>query len=151
MRYLPFMLSLQKQDGSANYRCIQELPSAVRSELKTRFAERSTGNKSRVIAYNRLLGSLAKYSERQFCVCDQIFKNLKATRNGIPTLPQTFAKGGRLGVSADDKCIDERMPCIHLVREKKGGEDGYVLCIVPLPEQLRGSAKWTDLKFWVAK
>ncbi|KAH5672155.1 hypothetical protein HBI23_063500 [Parastagonospora nodorum] len=150
-RHLPLMLSLKKEDESTDYKNIQELPSTVLSELRMRFADRSTGNKSRIIAYNRLLGSLAKYSERQSCVCDQIFKNLKATRKGIPILSQTFVKGGRLGVSADDKCIDERMPCVHLVRKQKAGEDEYILVIVPLPEQLRGNAKWTELKFWVVE
>jgi len=144
---LPFVLYVPEQCGSTSHKSIDDLPTGVGLELERRFNATIRAYKSRVEAYRKLLRNPAKYAERPFCVCDQIFKNLKLTSRGKVLTSQSFGKGGRVGVSADDKCIKENLPCLHLICNEVG--DGHVLCIVPLPEQLRGTKEWTDLKFWV--
>jgi hypothetical protein len=148
---LPIHLYVRNPDGSVECKRMQDLPRAVCSELRARLDVATSGNKSRLEAYLRLLRSPAKYAQRPFCVCDQILKNLRTGARGRATTPQTFLMGGELGRSADDKCIKEKMPYLHVDFVCSEQISGYFLCIVPLPAKLRENTDWTDLHFWVEK
>ncbi|KAH4102229.1 hypothetical protein HBH46_128350 [Parastagonospora nodorum] len=148
---LPIHLYVHSPDGGVECKRMQDLPLAVYSELRARLDLVTSGNKSRLEAYLKLLRSPAKYVQRPFCVCDQILKNLRTGVRGRATTPQTFLMGGELGRSADDKCIKENTPCLHVDFVCDEQIDGYFLCIVPLPGKLRENIDWTDLHFWVEK
>ncbi|KAH7400825.1 hypothetical protein DE146DRAFT_735832 [Phaeosphaeria sp. MPI-PUGE-AT-0046c] len=134
--YLPKVLRVHTQIFEMN-----QLPLQVRNNLMNRFEIFCTGSRYKKEAYRALNNLVDKCFERPYCACSQIRYNLQHVRHGKPTPPQKFLLGGNLAVSADDKCIKDHVPCVHIIRY----EDGYALCFVPLPKPIRTSENFRVL------
>lgn len=130
---LPILLHIPKSDGRIGVVNIEKLPIVVSNDLKDRFRTLLNNSKTRQDSYRLFMKHFDSYVGRPRCVCDQIRLNMKISRKGVPLAPQTFAHGGKFGKSADDKCFENTVPCVHIIRH----EGEYVPCLVPLPEALR--------------
>ncbi|KAH4102337.1 hypothetical protein HBH68_044410 [Parastagonospora nodorum] len=126
---------------------IDQLPVIVHSELKRRLDKHLIGSAYKTYAFDRLSKNPSFYEDRPFCIYEQVRCGLRNKEFGKPVKLQAFTQGGRLGLRADDKCIEEGIPCAHI--KKLNG--GYVFCIVPLPKDAQKSVNWKELGFWVVE
>ncbi|KAH6123854.1 hypothetical protein HBI69_048670 [Parastagonospora nodorum] len=126
---------------------IDQLPVIVHSELKRRLDKHLIGSAYKTYAFDRLSKNPSFYEDRPFCIYEQVRCGLRNKEFGKPVKLQAFTQGGRLGLRADDKCIEEGIPCAHI--KKLDGE--YVFCIVPLPKDAQKSVNWKELGFWVVE
>jgi hypothetical protein len=126
---------------------IDQLPVIIHSELKRRLDKHLTGSAYKTYAFDRLSKNPGFYEDRPFCIYEQVRCGLRNKEFGKPVKPQAFTQGGRLGLRADDRCIQEGVPCAHI--KKLDGE--YVFCIVPLPKDAQKSVNWKELGFWVVE
>ncbi|EAT84258.2 hypothetical protein SNOG_07982 [Parastagonospora nodorum SN15] len=126
---------------------IDQLPVIVHSELKRRLDKHLIGSAYKTYAFDRLSKNPSFYEDRPLCIYEQVRCGLRNKEFGKPVKLQAFTQGGRLGLRADDKCIEEGIPCAHI--KKLDGE--YVFCIVPLPKDAQKSVNWKELGFWVVE
>jgi hypothetical protein len=143
-RELPILLYVPDNEGSGYYADIDQLPIKVHIELKRRFDTlcNSSAHKSR--CFRRLTNNCKTYIDRPWCICDQIVRGLSLKQYGRPTAAQKFTQGGKLRFRADDRCIENKIPCAHLIEH----EGGYAIFFVPLPKREK-IANWMELGFWV--
>jgi hypothetical protein len=143
--HLSIVLHVPGNYNDVHLPSIEQLPIMVHAELKHRLDRHRTGSLSKAYAFQRLINNPGFYEDRPYCVCDQIMRGLRAKEHGRPVRPQTFEQGGRLRLRADDKCIRDGIPCVHILKQ----DGAYALCIVPLPKGAQQSVSWKELGFWV--
>ncbi|KAH3961889.1 hypothetical protein HBI56_109280 [Parastagonospora nodorum] len=135
---LPILLSIPGRHGRVTLKAIDQLPSEVQGELERRFKRMWSLNEHRQKGYSRIAREPEKFLETPLCIRDICTK-------GKPTSRQSEVFRTQDNVSADDRCVKAKEPCMHLILQNHSP----TLRMVPLPEVERYQRTWTDLGFWV--
>lgn len=135
---LPILLSVPGLNGKVTLKAIDQLPAEVQFELERRFKGMWSLNEHRQKGYSRITSEPEKFLETPLCIRDICTKGKPTSRHG-----EIFR--ARDNVSADDRCLKAKEPCMHLTLQNYAP----TLRMVPLPEAERYQRNWTDLEFWV--
>jgi len=135
---LPILLSVPGLNGKVTLKAINQLPAEVHVELERRFKGMWSLNKHRQKGYSRITSEPEKFLETPLCIRDICTK-------GKPTSRHSEVFHTQDNVSADDRCVKAKEPCMHLTLQNYAP----MLCMVPLAAAERYQRNWTDLGFWV--